>query len=132
MSISFGEGTDSKTTVCCVSDGLISGVVVKICIMPRLTVTLTEEQAELVCELSGDGEPYESKSEVVRNLIQAGERVEELEAEVERLEQEKRLILEERQEKRELARYVEDELSYREAGLATRVRWWLFGKGSGP
>ncbi|KYH24272.1 hypothetical protein HAPAU_32550 [Halalkalicoccus paucihalophilus] len=33
----------------------------------------------------------------------------------------KRLILEQREEYHELQRYVEDELSYREAGLGTRV-----------
>lgn len=97
--------------------------------MPRLTVTLTEEQAEKVDELSGDSGPYESKSEAVRNLIQGGERVDELEEKVERLEREKRLILEEREEKRELVRYVEGEQEWRSAGLAKRARWWLFGKG---
>lgn len=97
--------------------------------VPRLTITLREEQAERVAELSGEGGPYESKSEAVRKLIQAGERVGELEEKVDRLEREKRLILEEREEKRELARYVEEEMSYREAPLSTRLRWWVFGKG---
>lgn len=93
--------------------------------MPRLTITLTEEQAELVEELSQDGGPYESKSEAVRNLIQAGERVEELETKVDRLEREKLLILEERQEKQELVRYIEDR---KEGSFVDRVRWFLFGE----
>lgn len=97
--------------------------------MPRLTVTLTEEQAERVEELSGDSGEYESKSEVVRTFIDRGERVPDLERTVERLQREKRLILEERDEKNELARYVEDELQYREQDLRTRLKWWLFGKG---
>lgn len=103
-------------------------MVVRIFTVPRLTITLTEEQAERVAELSGDGGPYESKSEAVRMLIQRGERVDELEQKAERLEREKRLILEEREEKRELARYVEDEQAWRSAGLTTRAKWWLFGK----
>lgn len=27
-----------------------------------------------------------------------------------------------------LRQYVEEDLSYREAGLGTRMKWWLFGK----
>lgn len=96
--------------------------------VPRLTITLTEEQADRVAELSGEGGLYESKSEAVRMLIQTGERVEELERTVERLEREKRLILEDREEKRELVRYVEDERSWRSASLPRRVKWWVFGK----
>lgn len=96
--------------------------------VPRLTITLSDEQAEKVEQLSGEGGPYESKSEVVRMFIQRGERVDELEQKVERLEREKQLILEDREERNELVRYVEDELTYREAGLSKRVRWWLFGR----
>jgi hypothetical protein len=61
-------------------------------------------------------------------FIQRGERVDELEQKAERLEREKQLILEDREERNELVRYVEDELTYREAGLSKRVRWWLFGR----
>lgn len=39
------------------------------------------------------------------------------------------MILEQREENQELTRYVEDELSYREAGLGTRMKWFLFEKG---
>jgi len=53
--------------------------------MPRLTVTITEDQNDLVEDLSGENGEYESKSAVVRNFIQAGEEREELQAEVERL-----------------------------------------------
>lgn len=60
-----------------------------------------------------------------------GERIENLERENERLRREKRMILEQREENTELQRYVQDELSYREAGLGTRLKWWMFGKGGG-
>lgn len=53
--------------------------------MPRLTVTITEDQNDLVEDLSGENGEYESKSAAVRNFIQAGEEREELRAEVERL-----------------------------------------------
>lgn len=53
--------------------------------MPRLTVTIEEEQSELLEELSVEGGPYDSKSEAVRNFIQAGEDRHELREEVDRL-----------------------------------------------
>lgn len=100
--------------------------------MPRLTVTIDEEHEEILAEKSGDDGPYESKSEAVRMFIEkyeaAQERVEELEQEVERLRNEKRLILEDRDEKQELARYVEEEQTWRQAGIITRTKWWLYGK----
>jgi hypothetical protein len=52
----------------------------------------------------------------------------ELAEEVERLTRERRQLLAQREEHDELVRYVADELSYREQGLLTRVRWWVFGK----
>ena len=72
--------------------------------MPRLTITVTDEQAALLEELSGDGGQYESKSAAVRDFIQAGERVAELEQEVERLNRERRQLLEQRKEHGELVR----------------------------
>ncbi|ELY58733.1 ribbon-helix-helix protein, CopG family [Natronococcus jeotgali] len=58
--------------------------------MPRLTVTITEEQAELLEEKTGDGGEYESKSEAVRHFITEyellTERVDELQQERDRLE----------------------------------------------
>ena len=102
--------------------------------MPRITVTLEDEQADLLAEKTGDGGEYDSKSEAVRKCItgyeRLSERVAELERENDRLRSEKRLILEQREEQTELQNYVQDELSYREAGLTTRMKWWLFGKGN--
>jgi hypothetical protein len=63
------------------------------------------------------------------------ERVADLEQQVERLEREKRLILEQRDEHSQLVRAVEQEQSLAEeraqAGLATRAKWWLFGRDEG-
>jgi hypothetical protein len=67
-----------------------------------------------------------------RELDECRERVADLEQQVERLQREKRLILEEREEHSQLVRAVEQEQSLAEeraqAGLATRARWWLFGR----
>jgi Arc/MetJ-type ribon-helix-helix transcriptional regulator len=53
--------------------------------MPRLTVTITDEQSDLLDELSGDGGEYESKSAAVRDFIQAGEQRQELHEEIAQL-----------------------------------------------
>jgi Arc/MetJ-type ribon-helix-helix transcriptional regulator len=103
--------------------------------MPRLTITVTDEQAALLEELSGDGGQYESKSAAVRNFIQAGERVAELEQEVERLNRERRQLLEQREEHGELVRYAEDQREQeqnarerRKKPAWTRAWWWLTGE----
>lgn len=105
--------------------------------MPRLTITVTDEQAELLEELSGDSGQYESKSAAVRNFIQAGERVAELEREVERLNRERRQLLEQREEHGELVRYAEDQRDQdqsaherRQQPAWTRAWWWLTGEPS--
>ncbi|WP_435078432.1 ribbon-helix-helix protein, CopG family [Halococcus sp. AFM35] len=103
--------------------------------MPRLTITVTDKQAALLEELSGDGGQYESKSAAVRDFIQTGERVAELEQEVERLNRERRQLLEQREERGELVRYVEDQREQeqnarerRKKPAWTRAWWWLTGE----
>ncbi|WP_222913348.1 hypothetical protein [Natrinema sp. SYSU A 869] len=54
--------------------------------------------------------------------------VNELRRDVKRLRNEKQALIADREEKRELVKYVEDEQSYREAPLTTRLRWWVWGK----
>jgi Arc/MetJ-type ribon-helix-helix transcriptional regulator len=105
--------------------------------MPRLTITVTDEQATLLEELSGDDDQYESKSAAVRDFIQAGEQVAELEREVERLNRERRQLLEQRAEHDDLVRYAEDQRGQeqraqqrREKPVWTRVRWWVLGEPS--
>lgn len=97
-------------------------------------------QDETLAKIERGAEKREvSKSELIREWFQEREELqferaqlqseyEELQTECDRLQNEKRLILEDREEKTELVEYVEDELSYREAGLSTRMKWWLFGK----
>ena len=105
--------------------------------MPRLTITVTDEQAALLEELSEDGGQYDSKSAAVRDFIESGERVAELEREVERLNRERRQLLEQREEHGELVRYAEDQREQeqrtqqrREKPVWTRVRWWVLGEPS--
>jgi len=67
-----------------------------------------------------------------QELDECRERVAELEQQVERLEREKRLILEQREEHSQLVAAVEQERTLEQeraqAGLATRAKWWLFGR----
>lgn len=103
--------------------------------MRQITVRLPEEMIDdLEAEAEAEGV---SRSEYIRDVLDsrddgAEDRVAELEEEVERLKREKRLVLKEREEKRELAKFAEDqrtaEQRRREAGLATRARWFLFGE----
>ena len=105
--------------------------------MPRLTITVTDEQAALLEELSKDDGQYDSKSAAVRDFIESGERVAELEREVERLNRERRQLLEQREEHGELVRYAEDQRDQeqrtqqrREKPVWTRMRWWVLGEPS--
>ena len=104
--------------------------------MTRLTVSVSDEEAEIIDELSGDDGPYESKSEAMRNCIRSYEKVEELQQENERLRREKRAIIEQRDEHRELVEYVEGERELqkmererRNAPIWERIRWLVLGRG---
>jgi len=103
--------------------------------MPRLTVTVDEEHAAVIEELSSDDGEYASKSEAMRACIQAYERVAELETENDRLRREKRAVIEQRDEHRELVEYVEGERELqkmererRNAPLWERIKWFVLGR----
>jgi Arc/MetJ-type ribon-helix-helix transcriptional regulator len=107
--------------------------------MPRFTVTVTDEQAALLEDISSEGGQYESKSEAVRSFIQGGERLAELERENERLHRERRQLLEQREEHGELVRYAEEQCEIeeytrerRKQPAWIRVWWWLTGEPGDP
>jgi len=113
----------------------------------RTTVSLTDEQTEYVDANFSQGD--ESDAQAIRDAVERAmdlegrvddleERVDELAAEnedlrtdVDRLQNEKQQILEQREEHRELVRAVERDQTleerWRSAGLATRLRWRVFG-----
>jgi Arc/MetJ-type ribon-helix-helix transcriptional regulator len=70
-------------------------------------------------------------SELESEVASLQDDLEEAQRDVERLQNEKREILAAREENQELRKYVEDERTsqqrWREAGLATRMKWRLFG-----
>ena len=113
----------------------------------RTTVTLDDDLATYVDDQRP--QPDASDAEAVRECIRRSQRlrervaeleatrdelqetIDDLETDVDRLQNEKRLILEDREEKQDLVRYVEEERSeqqrWRQAGLATRLKWRLTG-----
>jgi len=104
----------------------------------RTTVTVTDD--DLVAHV--DARDAQSDAGRVRACIERSqdldacrERVAELEQQVERLEREKRLVLEQREEHGQLVRAVEEQRTLEreraQAGLATRVKWWLVGRDEG-
>jgi TolA-binding protein len=113
----------------------------------RTSVSLSDELASYVGEVSSSAGENDAEAirEALRHAREQDDRVDGLEAKTERLQDrvnkleteldrvknEKRLLLEERDEKQELVRYVEQERSaeqrWREAGLATRLKWRVFG-----
>lgn len=72
----------------------------------------------------------EDRREEIERLEERADRVDDLETTVERLRNEKQTLLEQREEHAQLQRYVEEERMYRNAGLRTRLKWWMFGKPS--
>ena len=73
----------------------------------------------------------ESRNEHDENTDELRDRIADLERDLDRVRREKRLILEERDEKAELVEYVERERSaeqrWRQASLATKLKWTVFG-----
>jgi len=101
----------------------------------RTTVTVSDD--DLVAHV--DARDAQTDAGRVRECIRRSqeldecrERVGDLEQQVERLEREKRLILEQREEHAQLVRAVEEQRTLEQeraqAGLATRAKWWLFGR----
>jgi len=96
-----------------------------------------EEQGVSRAEILRDA--IESRDESREEVRELRDRVDELETKAERLEREKRLILEEREERQELVAFAETEMSLAErrdrrerereqAGIVTRTKWALFGR----
>ena len=101
--------------------------------MPRLSITLTDEQNDRIEELVENGE-YSSKNAVVQDWLSRGEKVNQLESELERCRRARRQMLEQREENKELVRYAESEREAaerredrRSAPAWRRAKWWLLG-----
>ena len=96
--------------------------------MEPVTVSLTEKQIALLEELSGDGGPCKNRSEAMRMIIDQYNETKELKKENERLQRQLIATNKRVEEHTELVEYVEEERSWRSAGLGTRLKWWMFGR----
>lgn len=117
--------------------------------MGRITITAYEQHEEILDRVQAEDD-LDSEAAAVRECIERAERLQqelttreaelmqqieqredqisELEQKVERLENEKHTLIQDRQERTELVRYVEEEISYRDAPVWTRAKWWLMGR----
>jgi vacuolar-type H+-ATPase subunit I/STV1 len=109
--------------------------------MKQITVRLKEETIE---ELENEAdEAGVSRSEHIRDVIASRgeheaevermrEEVDDFRREVDRLRNEKRALIDDREERAELVEYVEREKSLQEerleASAVERAKWWLFGR----
>ena len=92
----------------------------------KISVTLRSEQVGELSDLVG--KEYENRSEAVRGVLDKGFAYDEIQATADRLERQLAQVIDEREERQEIVAYVEEEQSWREAPLSTRVKWWVFGK----
>lgn len=97
--------------------------------MESVSTRLTDETARLIRETAD--ERGVSQAEVLRELIEKGLEYDDLDDENERLRRQLAATNQRVEEHTDLVRYVEDELAYRQAGLGTRLKWWLFGRDGG-
>ena len=93
--------------------------------MKQTTIRLPEEMIEALEQEARDRGV--KRSEYMRQVLDSRSEYDKLRNRIDRLEREKRMILEQREENQELVRYVEGERSWREAGLLRRAKWWLTG-----
>lgn len=113
--------------------------------MKKVSVSLTAEHLERIearaeaddsgrsAALRGILDEYEElQTEYEEVRTEYEQQIDRVTEDVERLQREKRQILAEREEKRELARYAEDHRTAaqrrREASVVARAKWWLFGE----
>ena len=100
--------------------------------MDQIAVRLPDDLLDAV-DAAADEQDV-SRSVYIRDTLErrvSGEtdqRLRELEQEVERLNRERRQLLEQREENQQLRRYVENDVEWHEASLPTRLRWYVFGK----
>lgn len=92
----------------------------------KISVTLRSDQVGELSDLVGD--EYENRSEAVRGVLDKGFAYDEIQATADRLERQLAQVIDERDEHQDLVAYVEEEQSWREAPLSTRVKWWVLGK----
>jgi predicted nucleic acid-binding Zn-ribbon protein len=94
--------------------------------MESVSTRLNTETYRLIAETAD--ERGVSKAEILRELVKKGAEYDDLENERDRLQRQLAAVNSRQEEVTELVEYVEEERSWRSAGLTTRMKWWVFGK----
>lgn len=101
--------------------------------MHQIAARVPEEVNEAIEAFSDENDC--TKSEAVRALLKRGVEYEELQIENERLQSEKRTLINQREEHTELVEYVQEERSLaqersqrRKAPVWRRAKWWFLGE----
>jgi len=112
--------------------------VIQLLTMGRLTISISDDERELIEQNVGDGGSYESKSAFVRECINQYEHSQQLEATVNDLRRQLREANRRNDEMQELAEYVDrekqlqlEERQRRRAPLLKRIEWLIFGYDGG-
>lgn len=93
--------------------------------METVTTRVDSDTHERITERTDD---ERSKSAVTRELIERGLEAEAIEADRDRLQRQLGQLIEQRDEHQELARYVDEEQTWREAPIWKRAKWWFIGR----
>jgi hypothetical protein len=95
-----------------------------------MTIKVPSKTTELLgeyAETEHDGNRSEAARELLAKGLRFDERVAEIEGERDRLRRELRAANARQNDVGELVEYVSDEQRYRQAGVFTRLKWWLQG-----
>lgn len=95
--------------------------------MEAITIKLPDDTIESLDERAEE-EFDGNRSQTVREILDKGLRYDDLQTKNERLQRQLAAINSRQGDVTEIVEYVEEEKSYRQAGLGTRMKWWLFGK----
>ena len=94
--------------------------------MEQITLWMEETDLERIEEEAEERD--ESKSKIVRELVQRGYEYDQLESENERLRNQLQATNQRNDVNDKLVRYVENDLDFHEEGIATKLKWFVFGK----
>lgn len=106
--------------------------------MQQITVKLPDDTAKSLEDIA-ESQYDRNRSDAIRELLEKGlaadDRITDLERENERLRNEKRALIQDREERTELVEYVERERELdqqrqqrRQAPAWRRAKWWLLGE----
>ena len=94
--------------------------------MKQMTIHIPDELKKHIEDVAEEQE--QSQSKVARELMERGTDHEQLQDEVERLRNQLEAMSDRNDVEDRLVRYVEHDIDWHEAGLATKARWFLFGR----